>query len=668
MTLPFPFDAVENFFKDLFNQIYSVLISLPGRLISSINSIAQVVQNALGPILDNLSKSIFSQLGYIKDQILGVFAGVPQAINTLTGGLMAALQPFFKNIYDSIVNFTSTIYGRISGFIGPAFTTLQQFFNSAFNSLSSGVSSLTSIVSKVITPALQAVGATLQQIPGFISQQGQALQQNVNNFANSVKQDFGGFISYVSQNFNAFSKMMNDFGGQIRGATIALTDIVPSLDRLGAQIWQQGSKIFKDAYDATLKPIFDSIFNLAADFGKRLQDLFKPNSPLTPETAIAICGTLGAASTTILATRWGINTLGKVLTIGQVSALQHDFTELLTSIGVIAAGEKFNTAPIEFGIMPIIERGWKKILRPAIPSVNEILDAASNGYFDGQNIEIAPENVRNLLSQHGLSDDLQNLLWSIHFSPLDINQMAQAYHRGLIDRKAYDDRFGLLAYKPSDLELFFNLSYSYPGPRQARVLTQLGLLDNKLIDKIVSAAAIHPDFVPAYTTMLQEGNIIPLYNKIEAVALQGFKDDVLNEGDLTNMLKQIKKPDNIISSELTLARLERDLDFKKFQITTIEQAMKRGVLSLEDGNRELVKIGLGPDRISIIIARAQYEQKIKTSAKAKDKTKDLSVAQIIKAVSSNLIPLEDGFNAVQAQGYDANETKVLFELALGKTQ
>lgn len=665
MTLPFPFDAVESYFTNFFNQIYQALVSLPGRVISALNGIGAIIQNTINPIISGLQSAIFSQLTYIKDQILGVFAGVPQAINTLTGGILAALQPFFSSVYNQIVSFTSTIYNRIVSFVGPALATLQQGFSGVFNALGSSLSATYAVITNAITPALAQAGATLQSIPGFVQQKATEIQQGAINIGNNINQNLSGIISYMSKNFNAFNKAMTDFGGQIKGATIALTDIVPSLDKLGSSIWQSGSRIFKDAYDATLKPIFDSIYNLAADLGKRLQDFIRPQGPLTPETAVAISGTIGAAATTVLATRWGINTLGKVLTIGQVSALQHDFTELLASLGVIAAGEKFNTAPIEYGLLPIIARGWRKILRPEIPQIGEVIAAADRRYFEGDGRIAAPEAIKDLLAQHGLADQFQDLVWTNHFLPLGFGQVSDALHRGKIDDTEFNKRLDFLAYLPGDKALLKELSYVYPAARQARVLAQIGALTDVQIDKVIAASGIHPDFIPSYKLLLQEGNILPLLTRIETTALEGFRADVLNESDLTNLLKQARKPDVVIANEVSLAKLQRDLDFKKYQIQTIEQALARGTLSIQDGKTELTNIGLGPDRIAIIIARAQYKQKIVNKKTAGAKTKNLSVAQIIKAVKDGVLPLEDGFNQVQAQGYDANETKVLFEIALG---
>lgn len=667
MTLPFPFDAVESFFNDFFSKIYAALIDLPGRIISALAGLGAIIQNTVNPIIASLQSAIFSQLNYIKDQILGVFAGVPQAVNTLTGGIIGALQPFFSNIYNNIVQFTSTIYNRIVSFVGPALATLQQGFNGILNNIGSSLSASFAVLARSITPALQQVGATLGSIPGFLQQKATEIQQGTIALGNNINQNLAGITTYISNNFGAFTRAMNDFGGQIKGATIALTDIVPSLDKLGSQIWQSGSKIFKDAYDATLKPIFDSIYNLAADVGKRLQDFIRPQGPLTPETAVAISGTLGAAATTVLATRWGINTLGKILTIGQVSALQHDFTELLASLGVIAAGEKFNTAPIEYGLLPIIARGWRKILRPEIPGISEVIEAADRRYFEGDGKIAAPEAIKDLLSQHGLGDTFQDLVWTNHFIPLGYGQLSDAWHRGKINDAEFSKRLDFLAYYGTDKDLLKELSYNYPAARQARVLAQIGALTEDQINKVIAASGIHPDFQASYKLLLQEGNILPLLTRIETTALDGYKNDVLNDDDFTNLLKQARKPDTVIANELSLARLERDLDFKKYQIATIEQALARGTLSLDDGKTELTKIGLGPDRIAIIITRAQYKQQILGKKKGAAATKNLTVAQIVKAVKQGDIKLEDGFNQVQAQGYDAQETKVLFEIGLGVT-
>lgn len=655
---------MESFFNNLFTGIQRAITDLPGRIISGVSSVINFIKTAIIDQVLAVPGKVFAQLTLIRDQIVGALVGLPGKIISLVGSIADQIRPFISDMTRNFTSFVNDAASRITNFVGPILSNLRGFLDTVYNDLKRELGKVAITVSLAINPQIQQVKDTVTQIPVFVQDKIRDLSTTLQPFLAQLDQRVQSLSQFNSQ---ALTNLQRDFGSidaQIRGAAASFGDLLGPLQNLPGELWKAFTTGISFIYDKTFKPLIDPLLSQAKQIFGDMSRLFKPKSPLDVNEAIAIASAIGSAASLLLVGRWLTADAAKVATAGQVNVLGVEFETMLASFGIVNVAKEFNLAPINFGVMPFVQRGWQKIFQPGYPGVQDLILMVVKEAFVPEFVTPAPELFSNAMLEHGFNKIWSDRYWSAHWRPLEFGTSVDMFHRGIIDRANLLKRFVILDYRPEDATKLTELIFRLPGRVEARIMARFGLLSEAQIDEILKAEGVRADYIPPLRTMMQEFNLTTIFSRQETTAISGYEDGLLNDSELTNLLTQIRRPPGVIEADLKLSKFKRQLEFKRFQIKTITEAMDKSRITIEEGKAELEKLLLDPEMIALVIARSQYRIKILTPKTAKVKDKALTASQILQALKKGTIPPQDAYDALLVQYTDPKEVEILINTAL----
>lgn len=204
---------------------------------------------------------------------------------------------------------------------------------------------------------------------------------------------------------------------------------------------------------------------------------------------------------------------------------------------------------------------------------------------------------KTMFEKVGLKEDMALNYWRDHWTHASWSQVMEMLHRGILTEQDVYDWFRLVEIPPYWRKGLTATMWQLPGRIEVRMMAQLGLVD------------------------------------------KAFIMDILKKDGLAEEYREVV-------ADMNLVRGIR---------TDIQTRYTKKWIDSEGVKAELAKSGLSPQ-----IADRLY-QWIVTNAKPERTAaqKDLTVAQIVKAVKLGLVPWEDGIQRLLVLGYDEDEADLV---------
>ncbi len=663
MVLPFPFDAVESFFRQLFNDIARAIAKIAGDVFQGLNSALAPLRTFIEQKITSIQSIVWNQLIQIKDQILGGLAGVPAAVSSLLGGIANAVRPFF----DSIRNFFQTLYADLRNIL---LTSVIPFLANLGRDFNRGVNSVLGTISAVVTPAIKQVqDATtslfnnLANLPATIwnqlTQWGTSIQTQLATFAQSLLVQGNNSFAAIAGLYEPIGNLTTGFNNLVRDTTAGFLQVGQTLGNVFSPLVD----FIGNAWASLRSEFIDPLLNEIQSFPDAIRKLTAPTGSIDPLAARGIWAAAGGISFFIHVKLALAAAAVEAASVGQIDQIGRLWNDILNNLGISAYAKDLATADFDIGVRPALNRQILSLYTPLIPGSGDLVNMVVKEAFVPELRTPAPEIFSKFMAEAGFDEFWSTTFWTAHWKPLDLQIITEMFHRKIITEDDFIRRLIILDFRPDDTEIVKQWLFRLPNRVEARIMARFGLLTDEQLNEIIRSEGVREDFVEPLRVMMQEFNLTSVFSKTETAAISGFEDGILTESDTIKLLQQIKRPPGVIEQEIPLMRLKRQLDFKRRQIAIVTSAAKKDIITPEMAEQEYQKLGLDPDVIGLLVGIATYEKNIATPEGVKAAVPKLTATQIVKAAQQGVIDPDAALAALQAKGYTADEARVLFEIA-----
>jgi hypothetical protein len=663
MVLPFPFDQVENFFRDLFNSISAAISNIVSNVISGLSSAFSSLSTIITNTAASIKTAFFSTMTLFKDQILGALSGVPGKVAGLLGGIEAAIAPFLNQIKSTVQNLINSALQVINNVVIPGIQNIYNFVTSIPGVIYNRLQPIISHTSQQLQNAFSSTAKFIQNLPGQIWNQ-------ITQFGSDLSLQFqNGFNKLVQDTNNLFIVSSSNLQGT--------QDLISGFNQFAFQAGQNFEKLGKDIASSTIgffdviKTAFNGIWDdhilpflqAPQQLADKIISVIHPTGSITPDEARNQMNIAGAAAIAGMTASAAAGLVIEGFTFGQVDISLQVINDAMNNIGVSTFARDLVTFEYVEGVRPAARRQVLRKYEPNIPGPGDLVNMVVKEAFVPELRTPAPEIFADNMRENGFTRFWSDTFWTAHWVPIDLDRITEMFHRGIITEADFIRRLIILDFRPDDTELVKEVLFKLPNRVEARLMARFGLLTDAQLDEIIKAEGVREDFVPALRTMMQDFALTSIFSKTETEAITSYENGLINEDEVRHMLTSIKRPPNVINSDVNLVKFKRETKFRDLQVKAVVSAMKKGTISINTAETRLQSIGVDSEFIGFIIAEQNWILSVAVSAKTKSAAKDLTVAQLTKAVKEGHISVEDTLNALTAKGYDADEARVLMQIS-----
>lgn len=662
MVLPFPFDQVENFFRQLFTDIARAVAGVVGDVVGGVNSILSGIKDFISSKISGLQTIVWNQLLAMKDQILGALSGVGPAVAGLLGGIEQAVRPFF----DSVVGTVQGVFSSINSFLQ---NTLFPFLQNLSRNIRADTQAVFGAVSSVVAPAVEQVRQVASQIQTQVFNLPAAFWEQLTIWGTAITEQFATSTKSLSdqnnQLFQVSSNVVQGTQDLISGFNMFSFDVGQQFASLQTNISNFFAPLINfigSAAQGMREQFLDPIIGFLQGMPSMVQNVLAPTGSITPEDARTMMFALGGPSLGAYAAANAFGIIAEFGTAGQVDEVARGIIDTLDDVGVDVFATDLITFDYEVGVKPALTREVLRRYVPNIPGTGDLVNMVVKEAFVPELRTPAPDIFKQFMRETGFDDFWSDTFWTAHWTPIDLGSITTMFHRGIIDEADFIRRLIILDFRPDDTELVKQLTFKLPNRIEARLMARFGILTDEQLDEIIQAEGVREDFVVPLRTMMQDFNLTNIFTRTESTATSAYEKGLINKSQATQLLQQIKRPPNVINADLQLMDLKRNLEFQEDELKIIEKAAKRGNITTEEALSLFQGIGIDSEVASLKVALIQFELDVSTSQDVKKAAPKLTAIQIAKAVKQGIISAEDGLSALQAKGFSAEEAQVLFTI------
>ena len=621
------------------------------------------VINAITSTFNNLKNAIFSQLVFIKNEIVGAFAGLPGQIATLLGGIQSALNPFITSITSTFTNLFNNIYNVLTNTVVP-------FLQNGFNSVRSAIISIPGAVAGVINSIVSGIQTNLTNFFNFLSQLPGQIINTLGSWSAAIMNSISGLSTFFKSGLDSLMsigssmiKGAQDLASGFNSFTIGVNEQFTQLGNLGAGIVNSfGAAItkgFQDINAQFIQPLIKQISDLPGS----VRQIIHPTGSITPEDARAQLNQMGAISLSAYVASNVAGVLAEFISFGQIDQIATAAIQTLDDVGMDVYATDLMTFDYETGVKPALTREVLRRYVPNIPGPGDLVNMVVKEAFVESLRTPAPQLFAQYMTEQGFSEFWSTTFWTAHWQPIDLDRIAEMFHRGIIDEADFIRRMIILDFRPDDTEIMKKLLFRLPNRIEARIMSRFGLLSDEQLTEIIKAEGVREDFVEPLRVMMQEFNLTTLFSRTETTAISAFENGLITQADAEKLFQQIKRPPKVIEADLELAKLKRTIEFKDQQVKAVIAALKKGIIDNSTAEKELQRLGLDPDVIGMAIAAATYALQFGVSDKTKKVAPKLTAAQLVKALDQGVLSSEEVLSTLQAKGYTTDEANILLTIS-----
>lgn len=662
MVLPFPFDQVEQFFLDLFNDISRAVAGV-------VSAVTAGVANIINPLRDFITQqfmafrsALFGQLQFLKDELLGILSGVPGAVAGVLGGIQNAVAPIIATLNATVQGVFTDLQVFITG-------TMFPFLQNLGRNITNGLAAVQGTISAAITPLIsqiqQATSQIFQQVNTLpvtvwnqLTEWGTALQQQLAGVGQALGQQGSNTFGAVTALFTPIEDLRNDFNNLVRDTTAGFAMFAQELGDVFSPLFT----LFNNAVGSFKTEFIDPFLESMTSLPGQIQQIIQPTGSITPEDARA---EITQAGSIVLASYAAVNSLaaiGEFVSLGQYDEVFRGAIDTMDDIGLDVYATDLITFDYETGVKPALAREVLRRYQPNIPGPGDLVNMLVKEAFVEELRTPAPEQFITFMAEQGFSRFWSDTFWTAHWKPIDLQVITEMFHRGIIPEEDFIRRLILLDFRPDDTELIKQVLFNLPNRIEARLMARFGLLSDEQLDEIIKASGVREDFVEPLRVMMQDFNLTNIFTRQESATVSAYEKGLINEEQARQLLQQVKRPPNVIDADIILMNLKRNLEFQEDQMKIIERAAKRGNITPSRALELFQEIGIDSEIAAQKVAIIDFEIDISTTQEVKQAAPKLTPTQIVNAMRNGLITLDAALSALQAKGFTADEAQILMEL------
>jgi len=277
--------------------------------------------------------------------------------------------------------------------------------------------------------------------------------------------------------------------------------------------------------------------------------------------------------------------------------------------------------------------------------------------------EIDEETFKEELRRQGYPDDAIELLIKVRYRLLTLPKLQNALKYNLISEEEFKNELLKLGYHPQYVDLILQLT------KVTKIEKEKDLTKSEIL-RLYRLKIIDRDKALTYLTRLgydreeadlllkiedyQEANRIRhlSYSQIRRMYYRG----IIDEAEVTNMLKELGYTDDAIKRILELWKVEKERTTIRVPISLIRLAYIYDVISKEKVIDMMKKMNY-PDEIINVYVSVWDQQKTRV-------VKRLTPSQVINFFRYGLLPEEEAISELRKLGYTEEQAVLLLKYAL----
>jgi len=240
-----------------------------------------------------------------------------------------------------------------------------------------------------------------------------------------------------------------------------------------------------------------------------------------------------------------------------------------------------------------------------MPSVRDVVGFLAHEVFEPKMIakygldDEWGELDKTMFEKVGLKEDLALNYWRDHWQHASWSQVTEMLHRGVISEQDVFDWFRLVEIPPYWRKGLTSIMYNLPGRIEVRMMAQLGLVDKKFVMDILRKDGLAEEYLEVVADM----NIVRgVRTDIQARYVKGWLD---SDGVRTELEKSGLSPgivDRLYQWIVSNTKPDRTAAQKDLTKAEIIKAVKQGFVTWEAGVLELKHLGYDEDESNLLLA------------------------------------------------------------------
>lgn len=165
--------------------------------------------------------------------------------------------------------------------------------------------------------------------------------------------------------------------------------------------------------------------------------------------------------------------------------------------------------------------------------------------------------------------------------------------------------------------------------------------------------------IRVHRIMGEESELDSLRNRILNAALSAYDDGLLNRAEFVNILRSMNLSDTVINAYAQLAEYRRIWGLRGELIRAYLALYRRGVMSFEDAYSAMVNAGVDPEFAYAKLLTIKQTVEVTKPPKIDLPGDKLTVAQILDALKTGVITIDEAAEFLRNKGYDPTEIAVI---------
>ena len=313
-----------------------------------------------------------------------------------------------------------------------------------------------------------------------------------------------------------------------------------------------------------------------------------------------------------------------------------------------------------------------------LPSLSDVLSWMAKEAFEEDMVRILglddefPEKFAEYAAKIGIPYEDALRYWRAHWSTPGWSQVAEAFHRArgnaYIDN-TYEhtmsewDRIWDVYYRQAEVPRFWrqlltSITYNVITRVDARRMYEMGFINKKELAAIYMKlgytkedAELMADWVAWEVQRYDEEDLRGL-TKSHVDKL--YKLGLISDSEYVDLLQKVGYGKETAHYYLSIMQAELFTDTMDRKIDTIKRRYIRGIITKDEAYKNLLDLGIDAEISGNLLA--SWEPDVITAKK------DLSKDDIRQAIRYQIIPLNEGYKRLIAQGYSPEDAKILLRI------
>lgn len=266
---------------------------------------------------------------------------------------------------------------------------------------------------------------------------------------------------------------------------------------------------------------------------------------------------------------------------------------------------------------------------------------------------ISQDQAAKYADQNGLEPGAFDILYQTAGSPAARTEMEELYNRGLVSEAQVKQALRESRLKNKYVDDVFQLHVRLIEPRQLSAAVRVGAITHDDAVKRAMDAGYSRDDA---TILVNEGisqRLLTYKDRVISGVVTLYEDNLISQADAVSSIKGLGHEDSEVTYILKAAEFRREARMITTVVSAIRSKYVGHHIPLTQASKDLEAIGVPTQQRNALLDLWTLEQAANV--------RNLTEAQIAKAVKLTLIKPQEGLDRLVALGYDPKDAVLLLE-------